>query len=160
MPGARLEEDTMIIEGALAHAPVTTSRTRTRQTPTRGAAVRFDEILRAGGEVLVAGAEAALSTLPGGPVLCAAVRGSAEAAARAGRGPSASGADPTSPGSSVSDVGSEEQDIWDMTRESQAFNLMYLQLQEEMSRENRRYTALSNVLKTRHETCRAIIGNV
>jgi len=151
----------MIIEGALAHAPVTTSRTRARQTPSRGGSVRFDEILRAGGEVLAAGAEAALRALPGGPVLCAAVRGGAEAAAARAGGPSVAGADPTSPAGSRGDgIDSEGQDIWDMTRESQAFNLMYLQLQEEMSRENRRYTALSNVLKTRHETCRAIIGNV
>jgi hypothetical protein len=44
--------------------------------------------------------------------------------------------------------------------ESQAFNLYYLEIQEEMSRENRRFSALSNVMKARHETAKSAIGNI
>lgn len=149
----------MIIEGALAHAPVIASSTRTRQTPPTSGE-RFRDVLRAGGEVLAAGAAAAVSTLPGGPVLAAAVRGTADAASRIAS-EAAGGASPASPGSAGAGAESEgESDIWDLTRQSQEFNLMYLQLQEEMSRESRRFTTLSNVLKTRHETCRGIIQNV
>jgi hypothetical protein len=151
----------MIIEGALAHAPVATSRTRTRQTPAV-AEGRFSDLLRAGGEVLAAGAEAALRALPGGAVLAAAVRGSADAAAARGAASAAApGADPTSPsGGSGAAASGDERDLWELTRQSQELNLLYLQLQEEMSRESRRYTTLSNLMKTRHETARAIIANV
>jgi hypothetical protein len=44
--------------------------------------------------------------------------------------------------------------------ESAAFNAQYLQLQEAMQRENREYTALSNVMKVKHDTARAAIGNI
>ena len=147
----------MIIERSLSHATIAASPTRVRQTPRDGTA-RFGELLRAGGEVLAAGAQAALRTLPGGPVLCAALRGGVTAAAtRRAEGPGLSGQSPAAPSGSGTEGGG---DLWQLTQDSQAFNLMYLQLQEEMSRENRRYSALSNVLKTRHETARAIISNV
>jgi hypothetical protein len=153
----------MSIDGTLAATPIQTGETRIRQTPRRASA-SFAELLRAGGEILAASAEAALRSLPGGPILCAAVRGGADAAAARtpGRPEPASAARPESPGSAApgSPQDSSQQDLWELTRESQSFNLMYLQLQEEMSRENRRYTTLSNVLKTRHETAQAIIANV
>jgi hypothetical protein len=44
--------------------------------------------------------------------------------------------------------------------ESQAWNAQYLQLQEAMQRENREFTALSNVMKVKHETARAAISNI
>ena len=44
--------------------------------------------------------------------------------------------------------------------QTQEFNLYYLQLQEQMSAENRSYTAMSNVLKSRHETVKNAIGNI
>lgn len=44
--------------------------------------------------------------------------------------------------------------------DSQAFNLYYLQLQEEISAENRSYSAMSNVLKARHDTVKNAIGNI
>ena len=39
-------------------------------------------------------------------------------------------------------------------------NLYFLQLQEQMAAENRQYSALSNVLKARHETVKNAIGNI
>jgi hypothetical protein len=39
-------------------------------------------------------------------------------------------------------------------------NLYYLELQERISDENRSYSALSNVLKARHETVKNVIGNI
>ena len=42
----------------------------------------------------------------------------------------------------------------------QAFNLQYLQLQEQMQHENRSYTAISNIMKTKHDTVRNSISNV
>jgi hypothetical protein len=38
--------------------------------------------------------------------------------------------------------------------------MYYLELQERISAESRAYTALSNVLKTRHDTIKNAIGNI
>jgi hypothetical protein len=39
-------------------------------------------------------------------------------------------------------------------------NLYFLELQERISQENRTYSALSNVLKARHETVKNAISNI
>jgi hypothetical protein len=44
--------------------------------------------------------------------------------------------------------------------EGQSFNLRYLELQERMQRETREFTAVSNVMKVRHDAARAAIQNV
>jgi hypothetical protein len=41
-----------------------------------------------------------------------------------------------------------------------SFNLQYLQLQSQMQNENRQYTAVSNIMKTKHDTVKNSIGNV
>jgi uncharacterized protein YjaG (DUF416 family) len=40
------------------------------------------------------------------------------------------------------------------------FDLQYLQLQSQMQSENRSYTAVSNILKTRHDTVKNSISNI
>lgn len=40
------------------------------------------------------------------------------------------------------------------------FNLQYLQLQSQMQHENRSYTAISNIMKTKHDTVKNSIGNI
>ncbi|MET0794260.1 MAG: hypothetical protein ABW061_22245, partial [Polyangiaceae bacterium] len=39
-------------------------------------------------------------------------------------------------------------------------NMYYLKLQEQMSAESRSYSAISNVLKARHDTMKNAIGNI
>lgn len=39
-------------------------------------------------------------------------------------------------------------------------NLYFLRLQEQISAESRAYTAMSNVLKARHDTIKNAIGNI
>jgi len=41
-----------------------------------------------------------------------------------------------------------------------SFNLQYLQLQSQMQRESRSYTAISNIMKTKHDTVANSISNV
>ena len=41
-----------------------------------------------------------------------------------------------------------------------AFNLQYLQLQSQMQHENRSYTAVSNIMKTKHDTVKNSISNI
>ena len=41
-----------------------------------------------------------------------------------------------------------------------SFNMQYLQLQTQMQNENRSYTAVSNIMKTKHDTVKNSINNV
>jgi hypothetical protein len=41
-----------------------------------------------------------------------------------------------------------------------SFNLQYLQLQNEMQNENRQFTAVSNIMKTKHDTVKNSISNI
>jgi hypothetical protein len=49
---------------------------------------------------------------------------------------------------------------WKLQQQSQDFNLQFLQLQEGLSQENRRFSTLSNVLKARHDTSKTVIQNI
>ena len=41
-----------------------------------------------------------------------------------------------------------------------SFNLQYLQLQSQMQNENRSYTTVSNIMKTKHDTVKNSISNI
>ena len=60
--------------------------------------------------------------------------------------------------------GDRQAQLMMATREMQemnmSFNLQYLQLQEKMQQENRSFTSISNVMKTKHDTAKASINNV
>jgi hypothetical protein len=47
-----------------------------------------------------------------------------------------------------------------MQETQMSFNLQYLQLQNAMQNENRQYTAVSNIMKTKHGTAKNAIGNI
>jgi hypothetical protein len=59
---------------------------------------------------------------------------------------------------------SSEQSLIQATKEMQetqmSFNLQYLQLQSQMQTENRSYTAVSNIMKTKHDTMKNTIANI
>jgi hypothetical protein len=48
----------------------------------------------------------------------------------------------------------------EMQETQMAFNLQYLQLQSQMQNENRSYTAVSNIMKTKHDTVKNSISNI
>ena len=60
--------------------------------------------------------------------------------------------------------GSSQQQLLDATKQMQetqmSFNLQYLQLQSQMQHENRSYTAISNIMKTKHDTVKNSISNI
>ena len=60
--------------------------------------------------------------------------------------------------------GSSQDQLLAATKQMQetqmSFNLQYLQLQSQMQHENRSYTAISNIMKTRHDTVKNSIGNI
>jgi len=156
-------------------------------TPRQSTPSRFDAALQNAASHLARtvarGLELAAPALPGGTFLLGAVRaatqpapGTAPVAAAApflgtASAPSTSlGLAGLASGSAVAPAGvagsgtSTETDVMASARslqaESQAFNAQYLQLQEAMQRENREFTALSNVMKVKHDTARAAIGNI
>lgn len=47
-----------------------------------------------------------------------------------------------------------------MEETQMSFNLQYLQLQSVIQNENRIYTTVSNIMKTKHDTVKNSIGNV
>jgi hypothetical protein len=47
-----------------------------------------------------------------------------------------------------------------MQETQMSFNLQYLQLQSQMQNENRSYAAVSNIMKTKHDTVKNSIGNI
>jgi hypothetical protein len=126
-----------------------------------------------GAGALLRGAEAAVTSLPGAPIVAAAVRpgGSSAGAIRPlGAGgtsfvpPSTGGVSGTAenPGATGTSAapGAESGSVEGALAQSQEFNLYYLQLQEQLAAENRQYSAMSNVLKARHDTVKNAIGNI
>jgi hypothetical protein len=156
-------------------------------TPRQSMPSRFDVALQNAASHLArtvtGGLELAAPAIPGGTFLLGAVRaatqpapGTAPVSAAvpfvgggvigtsgvAGAGVGAGTVAGTGTGSATGASG--ETDIMASARalqaESQAYNAQYLQLQEAMQRENREFTALSNVMKVKHDTARAAIGNI
>ena len=60
--------------------------------------------------------------------------------------------------------GSGQDQLLNATKQMQetqmSFNLQYLQLQSQMQSENRSYTAVSNIMKTKHDTVKNSISNI
>ncbi len=143
---------------------------------------RFSETLRSVAADTVNGIAGSLTLaapyLPGGAVLAGALRSAVPASPAPGpttgivaspalaatpAGPLTRGsAAPIAAAGAIAPTGGG--DIMDATRalqqQAQSFNLQFLQLQESMQRESREYTALSNVMKARHDTAKSVIGNI
>ena len=103
---------------------------------------------------VAASVELAAPYVPGGTVLSAAVRGAAGTLAARGR---RRGAAPRRPQRARETCSRPPARC---SRRPRAFNLQYLQLQENMQRESREFTALSNVMKVKHDSAKAAIHNI
>ena len=61
-------------------------------------------------------------------------------------------------------AGNSSSDLMQATKQMQetqmSFNLQYRQLQSQMQNENRQYTAISNIMKTKHDTVKNTISNI
>jgi len=148
---------------------VVSTDSATRVTPPSG--VPFKDMVTRGAGVILRGAEAAVSSLPGAPIVAAAVRpggGSGPVSATGGAaGLGASRTTAIGSGTAEGPTGAagtggagEAPSVENALAQSQEFNLYYLQLQEQLAAENRSYSAMSNVLKARHDTIKNAIGNI
>lgn len=124
---------------------------------------RFGAALKAAASGLARGVaatvELAAPYVPGGTVLSAAVRGAAGTAPalRTLDGGAAGAGTGSSAGTSETDAIAAARTL---QQEARTFNLQYLQLQEQMQREGREFTALSNVMKVKHDSAKAAIANI
>ena len=64
----------------------------------------------------------------------------------------------------VANLASSQAQLLEATKQMQetqmSFNLQYLQLQSQMQHENRSFTAVSNIMKTKHDTVKNSISNI
>jgi len=131
---------------------------------------RFEAALQGASLALASGVvgavELAAPAVPFGNVLAGAIRGSLQGGGVPGGGlggPRLSAASVVGAATGTGSAGSQG-DLLEATRamqlEAQAMNLQYLQLQERMQQESREFTTLSNVMRVKHDTARAAIGNI
>ncbi|MFH1435576.1 MAG: hypothetical protein ABIJ56_07645 [Pseudomonadota bacterium] len=139
-----------------------------RQTPERKSPT-FAQVLSRSSAILLDVVDGASSVLPGGGMLSAAVRagkGMHEAGSTALAASTGTGVDPTAPAgmstgpAADGEVSGEYSEFWKMQEEGRLMNLEYLKIQESLSRSNRTFSTLSNILKARHETTRTAINNI
>ncbi len=128
---------------------VTIEATATRSRQTVRPTSTFNHVLKGSAQVLLAGAEIA-SKVMGGSVLSAALSSARQQLG----GPGAPSGTGTTPNGSDYDALRQLQD------QSREMNVFFLDLQQRMQAENRRFTTISNVLKSRHDTARAAINNI
>ncbi len=144
--------------------PSTVTVEPTRQRQTARPATPFRDVLAGSVNVLMSGAEAATSVV-GGPTLAAAVRGARVdvvgglAGAPSG-GPSVTGVATAGAAAVAGEPLSEMASMQAMQRESQAFNLQLINLQEDIQKESRQFTTVSNVMRAKHDTAKAAISNI
>jgi hypothetical protein len=60
--------------------------------------------------------------------------------------------------------GSESAQLFEATKQmqemQQSFNMQYLLIQQKMQSDNRQFTLLSNIMKTKHDTAKNAINNI
>lgn len=126
----------------------------------------FKAMMSAGANAILSGAEQAVTRLPGGPILAAALRpgpsdvGPAQVSGATGRALAPEGAAGTAGAGTSAGPSGEGSSIESALSQSANQNLYFIEIQERISRESRNYSAISNVLKARHDTVKNAIGNI
>lgn len=124
--------------------------TQARVTP-RPASDRFRDALGRGATELLTGVEQLAGLAPGGSAITAAVRG----AAGNGNAPGGGGQTAEGPGGAT-----PESPMSSALMDSSSQSMQLLELQQQISMEQRQFTTVSNVMKARHDTAKSVINNV
>ncbi|MDP8998772.1 MAG: hypothetical protein M3O46_01525 [Myxococcota bacterium] len=163
--------DNRIANASRPDLVMTESMARPTPTPAR---VSFSQVLAAGMNGIVQGAELVASKLPGSPMTAAAVRSgmatmSSPIAALGGLSVNAQAEGPVgvgslgsigAPGAGIAATADPSGSIDSTLQQSAQMNLYYLQIQQEVDAQNRTFTTLSNVLKTEHDSAKSAISNI
>jgi hypothetical protein len=144
---------------------VSTSNSAARVTA--APAQPFKAMMNAGAGAILSGAEQAVTRLPGGPILAAAIRpsasdvGPAQVSGATGRSLAPEGTAGTAgAGPAVVGGAGEGGSLEAALQQSANQNLYFIEIQERISAESRNYSTISNVLKARHDTVKNAIGNI
>ena len=128
----------------------------------------FQAVMNAGASAILSGAEQAVTRLPGGPILAAALRPAAGHVSPAQLSGGAQG-QLTPEGATATTTGAEAgspslagpgSSLEAALSEGANQNLFFIQLQERINAESRDYSTWSNILKARHDTVKNAIGNL
>lgn len=154
---------------------------RSRQTANTSFGHVMSEGLGRGADAVMQAGQLAAPFIPGGAVLSAAISGvgtlkSAAAGSQTAGTAGALSAHSTAafsggsgmvrdgvtagqgaPGAGGGDSMSEARALTEM---NQSFNMQYLMLQQKMQDESRRFSVISNIMKTKHDTAKNSISNV
>ncbi len=157
---------------------------RTRQTQKTDFGTVLGEGLSRGADAIISAGQLAAPAIPGGQILSAALTsvGSLKSSASgqsSGQGTvsmggnastlvggttSSSGASTTSSIDGLANSGDKQAMLLkaqeNMQEMSMSFNMQYLGLQQKMQDENRRFSVLSNIMKTKHDTAKNSISNI
>lgn len=150
---------------------------RTRQAPKTDFGTMVGTGLSRTADAVMGAGQLAAPFIPGGAILSAAITGVGQlkSSAAGQGGPSAMGANSTSlgintgtqeggggltsamGGQGTTPTGNDPKALIDYNMSQ---NMYYLALQQEIQTENRKFTTISNVMKTRHDTQKNAINNV
>ncbi len=151
--------------------------TQTAPRVTPAPAHPFQQVMYASSAAIVNGAEAAVAHLPGGGILAAAMRPGVSSGVSSlstpasvalnsrpegptGTAGASSAGLSTTTGTGIAGASGGDPSIEQVMSQDADQNMYYLKLQEQMSAESRSYSAISNVLKARHDTMKNAIGNI
>ena len=150
-----------------------TNTSTVRHSPRSDFRTQVRNGIGAGAGVVAGATSVAAPFVPGGAVVSAAVNGAAagmQGGGAAGGGFATAGDLPIAGGPGLGTptggqkTGNAQQDLMNQTKGMQemmaSFNLQYLQLQQKMQSENRSFTTVTNVMKTKHDTSKASINNI
>ncbi|MBK8171039.1 MAG: hypothetical protein IPK60_11945 [Sandaracinaceae bacterium] len=141
-----------------AHPPIEFAQTTPRVTDASNGQ-RFRDGLASAARVVLNSVESVASFIPGSAVLTAALRSDTASASpnvgAAGAALSSTSATAEAPSSPASETG-----LASLAGSAGDQNMQFLRMQEQLQAENRRYSALSNALKARHETAKNSINNI
>jgi hypothetical protein len=167
---------------------VSIDQSRARQTPKTDFPSVMKTGISKGADAVLSAGQLAAPYIPGGAVLSAAITGvgslkSSSSAQTAGGGSNSTGLNLTGgaggagaagggygaggagdPISQRAAAGDSQAQMMVATRQMQemnmSFNMQYLGLQQKMQADNRQFTLLSNIMKTKHDTAKNAINNV
>lgn len=122
------------------------------------AARRFRDGLANSAHIVLGGVEAAASIVPGASVVSAALRGNDAGSASSVGGTTGSLA--STAGAPETPASTPDVSLGSLSTSASDQNMQFLRMQEQLQAENRRYSALSNALKARHETAKNSINNI
>lgn len=130
-----------------AQPPVVLNESKT-PTSAKSKGTSFGSVLSGVADVALAATSAVAPFIPGGQLVGMAAQGLSSLKGQA-------------PGGLAGGGPQDQVDkMWAMQKENQVFNMQYMQLQTAMQADNRNFSTMSNLMKSRHDTAKAAINNM